>query len=70
VEENKEQFERALYLKNKGIVKVWQGKTEDSFLKVIFGLYKDLDKIEDNFKKLPKIESGNKKIAKIILGLC
>ena len=67
---NKEQFERALYLKKKNIVRVWQGENKDSFLKSILNLYMDLNKVKDNFKKLPKIESCNKKVAKIILDLC
>ncbi len=67
---SKEQFERALDLENKGIARVWQGKTKESFLETILGLYKDLDKIKSNFKKLPRIESGNKKIAREILKLC
>jgi len=67
---NKEQFERAQYLKKKGIVNVLQGNSPARFLKLITDSYNNLEEMKVNFKKFPELNAGNQDIAKIILNLC
>jgi predicted glycosyltransferase len=66
---NNEQFERAVYLKKKGIIRVFDGGSINEFLNLIIDCQNNLDKIRKNFQKFDNWSYDNDKTANEILAL-
>ena len=66
---NNEQFERADYLRKKGVVKVFNSDSQEEFLDLIMNCKENLNKMKSNFKNFSRRKQGNNKAAKIILNL-
>ncbi|PIP15127.1 hypothetical protein COX47_01385 [Candidatus Roizmanbacteria bacterium CG23_combo_of_CG06-09_8_20_14_all_35_49] len=64
-----EQYERANFLKNMGIVKVFDFKSKKKFFKIFSDCFKELKTMRQNFEKIPKQKQGDKEAVKVILNL-
>lgn len=64
---NNEQFEKALYLEKKGIIKIFKNDYSSELLNLIISCKRDLEKMKLNFKKFSDWKQGNNKATKIIL---
>ncbi len=64
---NREQFERAEYLKTKGVVEVLENDSSLDSLDLVMKSYNNIDKMKNGFKNFSRLKSGNKKIVKKVL---